>query len=51
MSGVVVGEVEGGVLVADDKHLHEAQQSAREAVAGVVLVLDDLLDGAARVDA
>ena len=39
------------VAVADDEELHEAEQRARVAVAGVVLVLDDLLDGPAGVDA
>lgn len=51
MPRVVVGEVVGGVLVADDEDLHEAEQRAREAVTRVVLVFDNLLDGAARVDA
>ena len=49
--GVVVGEVVGLIAVADDEQLHEAQQRVGVAVAGVVLVLDDLLHGAARVDA
>lgn len=31
--------------------MHEAENGARVAVPGVVLVFDDLLDGAARVDA
>ena len=39
------------VAVADDEELHEAQERARVAVAGVVLVFDDLLHGAAGVDA
>ena len=40
---VVVGEVEGVGAVADDEQLHEAQQRAGVAVAGVGLVVDDLL--------
>ncbi len=51
VAGVVVGEVVGAVAVADDEELHEAEERARVAVAGVVLVFDDLLDGAAGVDA
>ena len=51
VAGVVVGEVVGAVAVGDDEELHEAQERARVAVAGIVLVVDDLLDGAARVDA
>ena len=42
--GVVVGEVAGGAAVADDEELEEAEQRLRVAVAGIVLVLDDLLD-------
>ena len=49
--GVVVGEVVGAVAVGDDEKLDEAKQRAHIAVAGVVLVLDDLLDGAAGIDA
>ena len=48
---VVVGEVVGEIAVADHEQLDEAQQRAHVAVAGVVLVLDDLLDRPARVDA
>jgi hypothetical protein len=51
VTSVVVGEVVGRVEVADDEHLHEAQQRAREAVPGIVLVIDDLLYGTSRVDA
>ncbi|MCY1553664.1 hypothetical protein D9M68_901710 [compost metagenome] len=51
MPRVVVGEVVGGIAVADDKYLHEAQQRAGEAVTRVVLVFDDLLNSATRVDA
>ena len=39
------------VAVADDEELDEAEQRARVAVAGVVLVLDDLLHRPAGVDA
>ena len=49
--GVVVGEVVGAVAVADDEELDEAEERARVAVAGVVLVLDDLLHRPAGVDA
>ena len=48
---VVVGEVVRRVTIADHEHLHEAEQRPCEAVARIVLVLDDLLDGAPRVDA
>jgi hypothetical protein len=51
VAGVVVGEVVGAVAVADDEELDEAEQRLGVAVAGVVLVFDDLLHGAARVDA
>ena len=51
VAGVVVGEVVGAVAVADDEQLHEAQQRLGVAVAGVVLVLDDLLHGPSRVHA
>ncbi len=51
MAGVVVGEIPGIASVADDEELHEAQQRLGVAVAGVVLVVDDLLHGPARADA
>ena len=51
VAGVVVGEVEGAVAVADDEELEEAEKGLGVAVAGVVLVIDDLLHGAARMDA
>ena len=51
MPGVVVGEVVGAVAVADDEELDEAQERARVAVAGIVLVIDDLLHRPAGVDA
>lgn len=48
MPGVVVGEVPGVGAVADDENLDEAEEHARVAVAGVVLVLDDRLHRPAR---
>ena len=51
VAGVIVGEVEGAVAIADDEELHEAEQRLGVAIAGIVLVLDDLLHGAARIDA
>ena len=51
VAGVVVGEVVGAVAVADDEELHETEQRLGVAVAGVVLVFDDLLHGPARIDA
>ena len=51
VAGVVVGEVAGVGAVADDEELDEAEQRLGVAVAGVVLVIDDLLHGPARADA
>ena len=51
MAAVVVGEIPGVAAVADDEQLHEAEQRLGVAVAGVVLVVDNLLHGAARADA
>ncbi len=51
VAGVVVGEVEGLGAVADDEELEEAEEGLGVAVAGVVLVFDDLLHGPARADA
>jgi hypothetical protein len=51
VAGVVVGEVPGVDVAADDEELQEAQKRAGVAVAGVVLVFDDLLHGPAGVDA
>jgi hypothetical protein len=51
MPGVVVGEVEGSVAIANDKELHEAEESLGVSVAWIVLVFDDLLHGAAWADA
>ena len=47
---VVVGEVPGLAAVADDEQLQETEQGLGVAVAGIVLVLDDLLDGPTRAD-
>jgi len=51
MPGVVVGEVEGTVAVADDEQLHEAEEGFRVSVARIVLVFDDLLHSATGADA
>ena len=51
VAAVVVGEIPGVAAVADDEELDEAQQRLGVAVAGVVLVIDDLLHGPARADA
>lgn len=50
VAAVVVGEIPGVRAVADDKQLQETQQSLGVAVAGVVLVIDDLLHRPARAD-
>ena len=51
VAGVVVREVVSAVAIADDEELQEAEECLRVAVAGVVLVIDDLLHGPARLDA
>ena len=51
MTGVVVGEVVRRFAVADNEHLNETEERACVAVAGVVLVFDDLFDRPAGVDA
>ncbi len=51
VAGVVVREVVGAVAIADDEELDEAEERLRVAVAGVVLVVDDLLHGPAGADA
>ena len=51
VAGVVVGEIVSAVAIADDEELEEAEERLGVAVAGVVLVIDDLLHGPARVDA
>ena len=51
MAAVVVGEIPGIASIADDEKLHEAQQRLGIAIAGVVLVINDLLHGPARADA
>ena len=50
VAGVVVGEVPGVCAVADDEELEEAEKRLGVAVAGVVLVIDDLLHGPAGAD-
>lgn len=50
VAAVVVGEVPGVAAVADDEELQEAKQGFAVAVAGVVLVIDDLLHRPARAD-
>ena len=51
MAGVVVGKVVAAVAVADNEQLQKAQQRVAVAIATVLLVLDDLLHGPARIDA
>ena len=51
VASVVVGEVVGAVAIADDEELEEAEEGFGVAVAGVVLVFDDLLHGPAGIDA
>jgi hypothetical protein len=50
VAAVVVGEIPGIAAVADDEELEEAEQGFAVAVAGVVLVVDNLLHGPARAD-
>lgn len=49
--GIVVREIEGAVAIADDEKLKKTEQGLGVAVAGIVLVVDDLLHGPARADA
>jgi len=51
VTGVVIGKVPRVGAVADDEELDEAEKRPGVAVAGVVLVVDDLLHGPARADA
>ena len=51
VAGVIVSEVVRAVPITDDEELHKAEQRFGVTVAGVVLVLDDLLHGPARADA
>lgn len=51
MAAVVVGEIPGIASIADDEKLHEAKQRLCIAIAGVVLVVNNLLHGPARADA
>lgn len=50
MLAIVVGKVVGVGPVADNEELHETQQGVGIAVAGLSLVIDDLLHGPARAD-
>jgi len=50
MAGIVVGKIPGVAAVADDKKLDETQQGIAVAVAGVVLVFDNLFNRATRAD-
>ncbi|SCZ84437.1 hypothetical protein NSMM_160027 [Nitrosomonas mobilis] len=50
VAAVVVGEIPGVAAVADDEQLQEAEQGFAVAVAGCVLIIDDLLHGPARAD-
>ena len=47
---VVIGKIVGIVLIADNKHLHEAQQRIGIAITDIILVIDNLLHGTARAD-
>ncbi|SFE02466.1 hypothetical protein SAMN05428977_100513 [Nitrosomonas sp. Nm166] len=47
---VIVGKVPGIAAVADDEQLQETQQGFAITVAGVALVINDLLHGPARAD-
>ncbi len=47
MAVVVVGEVQGIAAIANNAELHEAKQGVSVAVAGIVLVIDNLLHGPA----
>ena len=51
VAGVVVGEIPGVAAVANDEQLEEAEEGFGVAVAGVVLVIDDLLHRPAWADA
>jgi len=51
VAGVVVGEEEGAIAIADDKELEKAAEDLGVADAGVVFVFDDLLHSPPRVDA
>ena len=51
VAGVVVGKVVSAIAIAHGEQLHEAQQRARVAVAGIILVLDNLLHGPPWIDA
>jgi hypothetical protein len=48
MSAVVVGKIPGIASIADDEKLYEAQQRLGIAIAGIILVVNDLLHCPAR---
>ena len=50
VAGVVVGEIDRFGAIADDEKLDETEQRAGVAIAGVVLIFDDLLHRAPRID-
>ena len=47
----MLAKVIGGITVADYEYLEEAEERPCVAVTGIVLVINDLLDRSARVDA
>ena len=47
---VVIGKIVSVVLIADNKHLHEAQQRIGIAITDIILVINNLLHGTARTD-
>jgi hypothetical protein len=51
VASVIVDEVIGAIAIADHEQLHEAEQRAGVAVAGIILVLDNLLHGPSWIDA
>lgn len=50
VASVVVGKIPGFTAVTDNEQLQEAQQGFAVTVAGIVLVINNLLHGAARAD-
>ena len=51
MAGVVVSEVIGAIAIADSEQLHETEERAGVSIAGIILVLHDLLHGPTWIDA
>ena len=47
---LIVGEVPSYVSIADNEYLHEAKERVGVAIAGIVLISDDLFHRAARAD-